>query len=77
MYIFGFPITDDNSWDEDPFEVVGHVPEDDICEVCHVYKDSQGQKYIGIEVALGISVADMKDLLLPFSEDLDIRKVIK
>lgn len=75
MYIFGFPISDDNSWGEDPFEQ-GHIPEDDICEVCHVYKDSQGNKYIGIEIALNISVENMRGILSPFSEDLDIRKVI-
>jgi hypothetical protein len=75
MYIFGFPIPDDNSWGEDPFEQ-GHIPEDYICEVCHIYKDSEGRKYIGIEVALGMKIEEMVEIMSPFSTDLGVRKVI-
>jgi len=75
MFIFGFPIHETENWDEDPFLSDGKLPENEICEVCHVYKGIDGNKYIGIEVALGLSEEDMVTMLKPFSSDLDIRKV--
>lgn len=75
MFIFGFPVPDEQSWDEDPFEVGNHTPEEDICEVCHIYHGADGERYIGIDMSLGLTLQDMRDILSPFSKDLDIRKV--
>lgn len=75
MFIFGFPITQEDAWDEDPFLSDGKLPENEICEVCHVYTGVDGAKYIGIEFGLGISQEDMEATLSPFSADLDVRKV--
>ena len=77
MFIFGFPLTEEDVWEDDPFLSDSKVPENEICEVCHVYTGVDGNKYIGIEVGLGMSQEDMVSVLSPFSEDLDIRRVMR
>lgn len=76
MYIFGFKIKEGDSWGEDPFEQ-GHVPENDICEVCHIYRDRNGNKYIGIELILNMDMEEMREILSPHSDELEIIKVIR
>lgn len=73
MYIFGFKLpSDDEFWTDDPFSGDGNTPEDVIGEVCHVYWDIYGHKYIGIDMQLGMSMFEMTELLLPHSAELGI-----
>lgn len=77
MFIYGFPLSiDDDAWDEDPENSESITPESEICEACHIYYDSDGNRYIGMELTLGLSVDEMNDILSPFSEELHIRRVI-
>lgn len=78
MFIFGFPICpDDAHWCEDPFsEDEEFTPEAKISEACHVYKTREGQRYIGFEIKLGLNEEDMRNMLVRYSSDLDIRKVV-
>ena len=66
MLILGFPIGDEDPWEDDPFQGY-YIPEDVICEVCHIYSDKDGNRYIGIDMALGIPRSEMEKILLPFS----------
>jgi hypothetical protein len=76
MKILGFPIKLDDGWADDPFSEYGRLPEEEICEVCHVYFDLNGNQYIGIDVSLGLSTTEMISILAPFSPDIKPRKVI-
>ena len=76
MYIYGFPLNEDDvEWSDDPFGP-GRSPEDEICEICHVYRDREGNRYIGIELALNLDMGEMREILSPYSDDLGIRRVV-
>lgn len=76
MIILGFPIGAEENWSEDPFEEGFNAPEEMICEVCHVYSDSEGTRYIGIDYSLGMEISEMTNILTPFSTDIKPRKVL-
>jgi hypothetical protein len=75
MKIFGFSLLDDSEWSDDPFGG-GRIPEDEICEVCHIHFNSAGDRFIGIDVALGLSEEEMSQILSPYSRELRLIKVI-
>lgn len=74
MYIFGFPIADIDGW-SDPFSGHTNTPEDEICEACHIYEDAEGNRFIGFDLKLKLDEESMRNILSPFSSDLDVRKV--
>jgi len=77
MLIFGFPITESDNWGDDPFADGEISPEELICEACHIYESSDGAKYIGFNLNLGLDEVSMREYLARFSLDLKIRKVVK
>lgn len=76
MFIYGFPLEVDSVWGEDPESIESNTPEGEICEACHIYYDSDGNRYIGMELSLGLSIGEMDDILSPFSTELHIRRVV-
>lgn len=76
MLIFGFKLADDDdTWEDNPF-LGANTPEEEICEACHVYWDTEGNRYIGFELALGMPRHEMYQLLTPHSDFLTVYEVV-
>lgn len=50
----------DDDWTEES-------PEDVICEACHIYYDVYDNRYLGMELELGLDKPCMKEILTPFT----------
>lgn len=67
MKIYGIKLSK-NPWmhvDDAPKQYEYTVnPEEDFCEACHMYEDTNGNHYLGFELSLELNQTIMEELLL-------------
>jgi hypothetical protein len=73
--IYGFKIENLEDW-SDVFENEAKSPEYLISSACHIYYDTDGNSYVGFDMALGLGRGEMNAFLAPYCENPGLKKVL-